>query len=251
MLEHRAVVDGWFLLAATLLSGIVGVLPTGSAFAARDQASGLIAVENATPDRTVAGLAPGDSVSLAFTVRNIAREPVSIQVDLQVEGGHPLLLDARVGLTVQMDGCSRPWTALSDRTTGNPVYRCDGTARRVFGPLPLGSIPEDFELSLPALAPGTAASYRGIATLSPEADNRLESARLGDWRLVAVATAGEEEQTEVVGAVLSAAQPGAGTEAARPVNTLVNRNPLWPALIGIGLLVGFGGLLFVLLHRRR
>lgn len=188
------------IAALSCAAGILLVPAAGLAI----QSGELITVEDATPTRRITGLAPGDSVNLAFTLRNVSDGPVSLRVGVEVQGADSALFDTRTGLIVEVDQCSRPWTHVPDGRTAAPTYRCEGEEVPIFGPAPLGADRNDLPLAEPGLPPGSAASYRGIATLSPEAGASFESSSLGQWRLVAVAEAGGEQHAVVISEVLGA-----------------------------------------------
>lgn len=229
-----------FVLASA--AGVLGIP------AAEAQPADLISVENATPSRRVPGLAPGDSVSLAFTLRNVWDSPVALRVGLDVEGAAAGLFDRETGLIVRVDECSRPWTLVPDPLTSAPTYRCDGRQTAVAGPAALGGLQGDLPLAEPGLAPGATASYRGIATLSPDAGNGFESSSLGTWRLVAVAEAPGREQSQVVSEVLGS-QEGPANQAL-PASGALRIDPLWMFLAGLATVLGVAGLWFFLLTRR-
>lgn len=196
------------------------------------QPADLIEVVEATPTRRVTGLAPGDSLNWAFTLRNVADEPLAVAISVETPDAlgptgrsQPFLLRA--------DLCSLRWVETPDPVTGAPTYRCDGTITAVSNP------------DTVAVAVGAELSVRAVATLSPGVGSEREGDNFGEIRLVAVATLADLTETEVLTFVDDAR--GASGDDGRGLQPVVR-------VVGPGALAGLAFLLLgwrLLAARRR
>lgn len=81
-------------------------------------------------------LAAGDVQERTVTLRNGAAGPLAVvAVTVVASGGSPLATDARYGLRLRIDRCSRPWVP-----TKTATLRCPGTQAQLMGwkPVALG-----------------------------------------------------------------------------------------------------------------
>ncbi|HEX2052332.1 MAG TPA: hypothetical protein VHJ78_01220 [Actinomycetota bacterium] len=240
--------------AATLrwlvaLSGALGSLAPVQA--AAGQQPDLIAVEEPSLERTITGMAPGDSVSMALTVRNVSGQPLDLAVRVDGPVDSDLMRDREAGLLVQVERCAEPWNSFADPATGAPVFRCNGQTDVVLPTTPLGRMGADLPVDGLRLQPGERASYRAMVTLSPQADNRYRELSLGTLRLVADATAGDRSDSETVTVrqeVLGAEEGPRGGLPAIPVRS---NAPAIGLLAMLFLAGGLSFLWFAIRQRRR
>ena len=178
---------GGKVLASTVLVGAaasVAGLGTFGTFTSTTSASAAVASGTVKLDVGVAGtantfsvaatgLVPGDTVSRVVTLSNTGDQPLAgIGLTTTASKSSKLDTDAVMGLQLQVDACSLPWTEAG--TTPNYTYTCTGTKSAVLASRPvIGSTPSLGNLN--ALTNGKADNLLVKMTLPDAADNSFQT----------------------------------------------------------------------------
>lgn len=179
---------GGKVLASTVLVGAaasVAGLGTFGTFTSTTSASATVSsgtvkleVGAAGPANTLSvaagGLVPGDTVSRIVTLSNTGDQPLAgIGLATTASKSSKLDTDQTMGLQLQVDACSSPWTETISATKAY-TYSCGGTQSSVLTSRPvLTSIPSLGTLN--ALANGKADNLLVKMTLPDAADNTFQA----------------------------------------------------------------------------
>jgi hypothetical protein len=178
---------GGKVLASTVLVGAaasVAGLGTFGTFTSTTSASAAVASGTVKIDVGAAGtanrlsvaatgLVPGDTVSRVVTLRNIGDQALAgIGLTTTASPSSKLDTDGGMGLQLQVDACSLPWTETA-ATTGY-TYTCSGTQTAVLASRPvIGSAPSLGNLN--SLTNGKADNLVVKMTLPEAADNTFQA----------------------------------------------------------------------------
>jgi hypothetical protein len=154
-------------------------------------------LETEAPTRAAVNVrdaAPGDSVQVVVTARNVAGTELVMQATLAGLAGPSLLLNGPNGLHAAVDTCSEPWTQVLSPGNGAPTYECDGTQRTLASRAAIRSLAER-PLVLPSvLQEDEVVSVRATIVLPPTGDNAYEDLSASTVRLDVQATLIEEPE---------------------------------------------------------